>query len=62
MALAMTMLAAVAAAVAVAVAARRWLKRSSMSWSISCRGQRYSAVVKLRDREDGEASRRLKAL
>lgn len=55
----MTMLAAVAAAVAVA---RRWLKRSSMSWSISCRGQRYSAVVKLRDREDGEASRRLKAL
>lgn len=36
----MIMMAAVAAAVAVAIAVRRWLKRSSMSWSTFCSGQR----------------------
>lgn len=46
MAMAMTMMAAVAATVAVAIAARRWLKRSSMSWSTSLQGAEVEVVVK----------------
>lgn len=59
-AVAMATVAVVAAAAwAVAIEARRQLKSLSVSWRSSCREPRYQVMGKVRDREDGEASRRL---